>query len=110
MTKRHFSKCVDQVKKHFFPSVHLKELKKLARIDEKDITKGPVGVQVQLVNEDGEFEEDFVFEIFEGDGIQKRMIKSVFVPSPGATSCMAIAEYVAEEFFKECPKCDISHS
>ncbi|KAG5866397.1 hypothetical protein JTB14_025988 [Gonioctena quinquepunctata] len=101
MTKRYFSKCVDQLTKQLFPCVLVKELQKLADVSEDNIVPGPTAVQVQLVNADGTFEDDFVFEFFEGKGINKRMINFIFSPSPAATSSLAIAEYVTERFLKE---------
>ncbi|XP_023022959.2 L-2-hydroxyglutarate dehydrogenase, mitochondrial-like [Leptinotarsa decemlineata] len=99
MTKRHFTKCVDQITRQMLPGIQIKELQKLASVSVDEIVPGPTAVQVQLVNKDGTFEEDFVFEFFKGEGIQRRIINCIFTPNPAATSSLAIAEHVAEQFF-----------
>ncbi|CAG9829995.1 unnamed protein product [Diabrotica balteata] len=101
MTRRYISKCISQVQRHLCPETYIKKLQKLADFNREDVSNGPIAVQTQLINPDGTFQDDFVFEFFEGKDIQKRIINCLFLPSPAATSCLAIAEYVTEKFFKE---------
>ncbi|XP_028141941.1 L-2-hydroxyglutarate dehydrogenase, mitochondrial-like [Diabrotica virgifera virgifera] len=101
MTRRYLSKCISQVQRHLCPDTYIKKLQKLADFNKEDVTSGPVAVQTQLINPDGTFQDDFVFEFFEGKDLQKRIINCLFLPSPAATSCLAIAEYVTDKFFKE---------
>ncbi|CAH1115077.1 unnamed protein product [Psylliodes chrysocephalus] len=101
MTRRYLSKCINQAQNRFCPEDYIKKLQRLAEFDKNDVADGPVAVQTQLVNVDGTFQDDFVFEFFEGKGIQKRIINCVFLPSPAATCCLSIAEYVSKKFFKE---------
>ena len=57
----------------------------------EDCLPGPSGVRAQAMRADGEFVDDFVF-----DGTES-IIHVRNAPSPGATSSLAIARYVAEE-------------
>lgn len=77
----------------------IKELQKLCQISERNVRPGPTAVQAQLLNADGRFEDDYIMEFFEGDGLRRRIINCFFMPSPAATSCLAIAELVADKFF-----------
>ncbi|CAG9862495.1 unnamed protein product [Phyllotreta striolata] len=104
MTRRYLSKCIGQAQNRICPDDYIKKLQRLADFDKKDVSDGPIAVQTQLVNADGTFHDDFVFEFFEGRGIQKRIINCVFLPSPAATCCLAIAEYVSDKFFNEYKK------
>jgi hypothetical protein len=69
-------------------------------IAESDILPGPSAVQGQVVTNDGEFIDDFLIEVFEGSGIQKRIVNCRFIPSPGATSSLAIAQMINKEIAK----------
>ncbi|EFA02277.2 L-2-hydroxyglutarate dehydrogenase, mitochondrial-like Protein [Tribolium castaneum] len=74
--------------------------KYLPMISKNDILPGPTALQGQIVTKDGEFVDDFLFDIFEGKGIHKRIINCRFVPSPGATSSLAIANMVHDKIRK----------
>lgn len=56
-----------------------------------DVTHGPRGIRAQAMNADGSLEDDFVIT---GTG---RLTHLRNAPSPGATSSLAIAEYVVDE-------------
>ncbi|AWK75345.1 hydroxyglutarate oxidase [Rhodococcus oxybenzonivorans] len=56
-----------------------------------DVTRGPRGIRAQAMNADGSLEDDFVIT-----GAH-RVIHVRNAPSPGATSSLAIAEYVVDE-------------
>ncbi|ENN81036.1 hypothetical protein YQE_02555, partial [Dendroctonus ponderosae] len=76
----------------------IKELQKLMpNFSYQFAEKGPSAVQCQLVNLDGSFVDDFVFEMFRGTGVGQRVVNLKFTPSPAATSCMSIAELIAQE-------------
>lgn len=79
----------------------VKDLQKLVHFCSEEVSPGPTAVQAQLVNKDGTFANDFVFEIFQGTGLRRRVINCKFLPSPAATSSLAIADYIADEFMKE---------
>ncbi|MEV0947598.1 L-2-hydroxyglutarate oxidase [Rhodococcus sp. NPDC049939] len=53
-----------------------------------DVMRGPRGIRAQAMNADGSLEDDFVIT---GNG---RIVHVRNAPSPGATSSLAIAEYV----------------
>lgn len=56
-----------------------------------DVRPGPRGIRAQAMNADGTLEDDFVIT---GHG---RIVHLRNAPSPGATSSMAIAEYLVEK-------------
>lgn len=55
-----------------------------------DVERGPRGIRAQAMNPDGSLEDDFVVT---GHG---RLVHLRNAPSPGATSSMAIAEYLVD--------------
>ena len=55
-----------------------------------DVVRGPRGIRAQAMNADGSLEDDFVVT---GHG---RLVHLRNAPSPGATSSMAIAEYLVD--------------
>lgn len=55
-----------------------------------DVRPGPRGIRAQAMNSDGGLEDDFVVT---GHG---RVVHLRNAPSPGATSSMAIAEYLID--------------
>jgi L-2-hydroxyglutarate oxidase LhgO len=57
----------------------------------EDTLPGPSGVRAQAMNADGSMVDDFVFE--GADGI----LHVRNAPSPGATSSLAIARYIADD-------------
>ncbi|VEN54840.1 unnamed protein product, partial [Callosobruchus maculatus] len=96
LTKKYFSQGVEQLKRACCSGYQIKEVQKLVNISEENVVPGPTAVQAQYINEDGSFTDDFVFEFFQGEGIRTRIINCRFLPSPAATSSLAIAEYVCE--------------
>lgn len=79
----------------------IEELQKLVHFRTEEVSPGPTAVQTQLVNKDGTFTDDFVFEFFEGTDIRRRIINCKFLPSPAATASIAIGEYVVEQFMEQ---------
>lgn len=99
MIVKNIPKCAVQLAKSFCVEVQHMQLKKLVgTLRLEDIKPGPVAVQNQLIDEDGHFVDDFVFEFFEGEGLSSRIINCRFLPSPAATSSMAIAKLVSAVF------------
>ncbi|XP_044255345.1 L-2-hydroxyglutarate dehydrogenase, mitochondrial-like [Tribolium madens] len=98
---KNFQTCLHQVTEAVSGDFRTAVLNKyLPMISKNDILPGPTAVQGQIVTKDGEFVDDFLFEIFEGEGVQKRIINCRFVPSPGATSSLAIANMVYDKIRK----------
>jgi L-2-hydroxyglutarate oxidase LhgO len=56
-----------------------------------DVHRGPRGIRAQAMNGDGSLEDDFVISG------RDRLIHLRNAPSPGATSSLAIAEYIVGE-------------
>lgn len=123
MMRRNFSKCVHQVSKALCPAVQvsphlraerwikatfqIKDLQKLMpNFSYQFVEKGPSAVQCQLLNADGSFVDDFVFEMFKGTGMGPRVANLKFTPSPAATSCMPIADLVSQKFKKKLQACE----
>ncbi len=64
--------------------------KLLPELEAADVQPGPSGIRAQALGRDGSLLDDFVFD---GDG---RVLHVRNAPSPGATSCLAIAESIAD--------------
>lgn len=70
----------------------VKEARKyVPAISMADVHRGPRGIRAQAMNSDGSLEDDFVISG------KDRLIHVRNAPSPGATSSLAIAEYVVRE-------------
>ncbi|KAJ8982099.1 hypothetical protein NQ317_010957 [Molorchus minor] len=98
MTRRYFFTCLNQLFSTFSPNYQAQQLQRLAEINAADIKPGPTAVQGVLINKDGTFVDDFVFDFFKGDGIRKRIINCKFLPSPAASCSMSIAKFVVDNF------------
>ncbi|XP_068085335.1 L-2-hydroxyglutarate dehydrogenase, mitochondrial [Anabrus simplex] len=62
---------------------------------------GPSGVRAQALDRQGQFLEDFVFDIGNSDEISRRVLHCRNAPSPAATSSLAIARMIADRVEKE---------
>lgn len=94
--------CLQQASEYFFQNTSAAALAQyFPMISKYDLTPGLTAVQGQLITEDGEFVDDFIIEFFEGNDVGSRIINCRFIPSPGATSCISLAELVCD---KLCPK------
>lgn len=85
------SEMIGSISKHQFLNrarVYVPELQ------DKDVVRGGSGVRAQAVDRDGTLVEDFRIHRL-GNVLAVRN-----APSPGATSSMAIAEYICDELFK----------
>ncbi|KAJ3659743.1 hypothetical protein Zmor_011416 [Zophobas morio] len=99
---KNFQSCLNQVLEKILSDVRTSTLNKyFPMLSKNDILPGPTAVQGQIVTNDGEFVDDFLIEIFGDEGIQKRIINCRFVPSPGATCSLAIAEMIYAEIAKK---------
>jgi len=81
----------------------VKELKKFVpSLEVGDVVRGPAGVRAQALNSHGQLVDDFVFDAGRYS-VGKRILHCRNAPSPGATSSLAIAKYIAnkveEQFF-----------
>lgn len=84
--------------KSFFTSIQVKDLQKFVpQLTVKDVQKGPAGVRAQAMDRNGNLVDDFVFDTGT-TGIGKRILHCRNAPSPGATSSLAIAKYIANKF------------
>lgn len=88
----------EMLKSAFIP-LQIKELQKyVPNIGEFDVSRGPAGVRAQALDEYGNLVDDFVFHYGEGDGaLAKQVLHCRNVPSPGATSSLAIAKMIADK-------------
>ena len=73
-------------------SAYVKALQRyIPELKPEDCLPGPSGVRAQAMSADGSLIDDFVFDGAEG------IVHVRNAPSPGATSSLAIARYVADE-------------
>lgn len=102
MTLKNFPVSLQQARKLFCKEYLAYDLKSyFPMISSEDILPGPSCVQSQVIEENGDFVDNFLIEFFEGEGIRKRIVNCKFIPSPGATSCLAIGKMVTDEMAKK---------
>ena len=90
LAMKHWRKGLDETKRSFSEKAFLKSLQVLVpSLQLKDIYRSRSGVRAQALDKDGNLVDDYV--ILEQD----RMIHLCNAPSPAATSCLSIGEYVA---------------
>jgi L-2-hydroxyglutarate oxidase LhgO len=85
------SEIVGSLSKHQFLNrarIYIPELQ------DNDVIRGGSGVRAQAVDRDGSLVEDFRIHHLD------KVLAIRNAPSPGATSSLAIAEYVCTELFK----------
>lgn len=90
LAMKHWRKGMDEMHRSFSKRAFLKSLQVLVpslRIE--DITRSRTGVRAQALDRNGNLVDDYV--ILQQD----RMIHLCNAPSPAATSCLSIGEYVA---------------
>jgi L-2-hydroxyglutarate oxidase len=91
LAKNHWRKGLDEMHRSFSSKAFLKSLQVLVpslRIE--DIKRSRSGVRAQALDKNGNLVDDYV--ILQQD----RMIHLCNAPSPAATSCLSIGEYVAD--------------
>ncbi len=87
---KHWRKGLDEMNRSFSKKAFLKSLQVLVpSLHEKDIRRSRSGVRAQALDKHGNLVDDYV--VIEQD----RMIHLCNAPSPAATSCLSIGEYVA---------------
>ncbi len=87
---KHWRKGLDEMNRSFSKKAFLKSLQVLVpSLQKKDISRSRSGVRAQALDKQGNLVDDYV--VIEQD----RMIHLCNAPSPAATSCLSIGEYVA---------------
>lgn len=88
---KHWRKGMDEMVRSFSARAFLKSLQKLVpELKLADIKRSRNGVRAQAVDHEGNMIDDYL--IME----QERMIHICNAPSPAATSCLSIGEFIAE--------------
>ena len=90
---KNFSFSLGQLYSSFFTSSFINQAKKLVPdINKNMVEKGTAGVRAQAMNDSGELIMDFDIKKI---GNQVHVLNA---PSPGATSCLAIADYIIDKY------------
>jgi (S)-2-hydroxyglutarate dehydrogenase len=96
LAMKHWQKGLEEMKRSFSKSAFLKSLQELVpELKMEDITRSRTGVRAQALDAQGQMIDDYV--IME----QKRMIHILNAPSPAATSCLSIGEFIAGVYQKK---------
>ncbi len=92
---KHWKYGLEEYKRALSKKIFLKSLQKLIpTLTMEDIVPGRAGVRAQALSSDGNLVDDFKLVT------TANSINVVNAPSPAATSCLAIGEYIAKEFAK----------
>jgi len=90
LAMKHWRKGMDEMHRSFSKRAFLKSLRVLVpSLSLDDITRSRTGVRAQALDKNGNLVDDYV--ILQ----QERMIHLCNAPSPAATSCLSIGEFVA---------------
>lgn len=90
LAAKHWRKGMDEMHRSFSKRAFLKSLQVLVpALKMEDISRSRSGVRAQAIDIDGNMVDDYVILH------QDRMIHLCNAPSPAATSCLSIGEYVA---------------
>lgn len=90
LAAKHWRKGMDEMHRSFSKRAFLKSLQVLVpSLKMEDISRSRSGVRAQALDMDGNMVDDYV--ILQ----QERMVHLCNAPSPAATSCLSIGEYVA---------------
>jgi L-2-hydroxyglutarate oxidase len=90
---KNLSFSIGELETSLFKSKFLAKAKKIIpEIEYHHLGKGTAGVRAQAMREEGTLDMDFVMER------EGRQVHVLNAPSPGATSSLAIAEYVVENY------------
>ncbi len=90
LAMKHWRKGIDEMLRSFSKKAFLKSLQVLVpTLRMEDISRSRTGVRAQALDNNGNLVDDYV--ILQ----QERMIHLCNAPSPAATSCLSIGEYVA---------------
>ena len=95
MAQKHWRKGIDEMTRSFSTSAFLKSLQRLVpELKKSDILRSRNGVRAQALDKNGNMIDDYV--VMEQD----RMIHLLNAPSPAATSCLSIGEFMADKAMK----------
>ncbi len=87
---KHWRKGMDEMARSFSARAFLNSLQKLVpELRLEDITRSRTGVRAQALDIEGNLVDDYVVMH------QEKMIHLLNAPSPAATSCLSIGEYIA---------------
>ncbi len=87
---KHWRKGMDEMARSFSARAFLKSLQKLVpELRLQDISRSRTGVRAQALDKDGNMVDDYAVMY------QEKMIHILNAPSPAATSCLSIGEYIA---------------
>lgn len=96
MVRRHWKVGFYEFYRSYFKSVFLKDIQRLMPdIQENDLIPGGSGVRAQVISPNGKMVDDFLIHS------TSKIINVLNAPSPGATSCLAIGEYLKETLFSQ---------
>jgi L-2-hydroxyglutarate oxidase LhgO len=89
--RRHWKYGIGEYARAFSRKLFLRQLQRfIPSLKADDIKPGNAGVRAQAVGQNGEPIDDFIIEIREGS------IHVLNAPSPAATACLAIGDYINE--------------
>jgi L-2-hydroxyglutarate oxidase len=89
---------LSEMKNSFFTSAYLRECHKyMPSLKRSDLQARKAGVRAQVVMDDGRIEHDFLVLT------TPRMVHICNAPSPAATSSIAIADYILDDYLQDMP-------
>lgn len=90
LARRHWRKGMDEMVRSFSKPAFLKSLQSLVpELRSEDIARSRTGVRAQALDKDGNMVDDYVVLH------QEKMVHLLNAPSPAATSCLSIGNYLA---------------
>jgi L-2-hydroxyglutarate oxidase len=90
LARKHWRKGMEEMKRSFSKSAFLKSLQELVpELKSEHISRSRNGVRAMALDKEGNMVDDYV--VLE----QERMLHLLNAPSPAATSCLSIGEFVA---------------
>lgn len=96
LAKKHWRKGMDEMKRSFYKPAFLKSLQRLVpALKSGDIVRSRTGVRAMALDKNGNMVDDYVILK------EERMTHLLNAPSPAATSCLSIGEFVAREVLRE---------
>ena len=95
LVKKYFKTGISEMHRSLNKKAFVNEINKLiSGITTKDIEVRESGVRAQAVDRDGKLVDDFMFQ----EGLSSLHVLNA--PSPAATACLAIGEYIASKVLK----------
>tara|TARA_Y100001936_G_C16017629_1_gene637435 strand:+ start:47 stop:1234 length:1188 start_codon:yes stop_codon:yes gene_type:complete len=93
--KKYFKTGISEMYRSLNKKAFVNEINKLiSGITTKDVEVREAGVRAQAVDRDGKLVDDFIFQ----EGLSSLHVLNA--PSPAATACLAIGEYIASKVLK----------